>query len=71
MVQLLKLLILIVFVAVLISLGTATYSLLRDGGKPRRMLNSLTVRIVLSIVLFCLLIFAWFAGVIQPRDPFF
>jgi hypothetical protein len=65
-----KLLILIVFLAILVSLGSAMFSLMRDKPVSKRPLNSLTVRICLSIFLFFLLFVAYFTGALQPHDLF-
>jgi hypothetical protein len=63
----LKLLILVVFLAVLISLGSAVFSLMRDKPASRRLVNSFTVRICLSILLFFLLFVAYYTGALQPH----
>lgn len=41
--------------------------MLKDKGDSKRMVNSLTVRITLSVALFVLLFVAWFFGLIQPH----
>ena len=61
-----KLLILLVFAAILASLGSGLYHLLR-GGDSKKMANALTLRIVLSVVLFGALFAAWAAGLLQPH----
>jgi hypothetical protein len=63
----LKFSILIIFVAVLLSLGSAMFSLMRHKPGSRRLANSLTVRICLSILLFLLLLVAYYTGAIQPH----
>lgn len=65
----LRLVIILAFLAILVSLGTALYHLARGPGKgdSRKMVRALTVRIVLSILLFVLIMAAWWAGLIAPH----
>jgi hypothetical protein len=56
----------VVLMAILISLGTALFHLSR-GGDSAKMARALTIRIVLSIVLFLLLMIAWRAGLVTPH----
>ena len=65
--DLIRLLILAMLAAILISLGTALYHLASGKGDSGRMLRALTVRITLSVLLFVLLMIAWRAGLIAPR----
>jgi cytochrome bd-type quinol oxidase subunit 2 len=62
-----KYLIVAVLVAIVASLGSGLYFMLKDKGDSRRMVNSLTVRISLSVALFVLLFVAWYLGLIQPH----
>jgi len=62
-----RLLILALLVAILVSLGTALYHLSSGKGDSKKMLRALTVRITLSVLLFVLLMIAWRAGLIAPR----
>jgi hypothetical protein len=56
------------FVAfILISLFSALYFLLRDKGRSERTVKALTVRVVLSIVLFALLMLSYRFGFITHR----
>ncbi|MDG1462615.1 MAG: twin transmembrane helix small protein [Gammaproteobacteria bacterium] len=67
--MLIKILILAVLIAIIISLGSGLFFLVKDkDAKSKRMANSLTVRIVLSIALFFLLIIAYQQGLIQPHS---
>ncbi len=67
--MLIKILIVAVLIAIIISLGSGLFFLVKDkDAKSKRMANSLTVRIVLSIVLFFLLIIAFQQGLIQPHS---
>lgn len=62
-----KALIVIVFVAVLISLGRGFAGLMGTERGTKKVVNALTVRIALSILLFVLLFVAWYTGQIQPH----
>jgi len=62
-----KPLILIVLAAILVSLGSGLFHLVKDEGRSNRMVNALTVRIGLSVLLFVLLFIAWRAGLIEPH----
>jgi hypothetical protein len=65
--MLFKYLIIAILIAIMISLGSALYYLLTDKGGSKRMVNSLTVRISLSVALFVLLFIGWFFGLIGPN----
>jgi len=66
--HLLWLLVLLCFAAIIASLGSALFHLSRgtaeDSGKLAR---ALTVRITLSLLLFVLLMLAWYFGLISPH----
>ena len=58
----------LVFVAfILFSLFSALYFLLKDKGNSTRTVKALTIRVVLSIVLFVMLLLAFHFGWIGPR----
>ncbi len=63
----LKFLIVAVLLAIVASLGSGLFFLLRDGSDSRRMVKALTLRITLSVALFVLLLIAWASGLIQPH----
>jgi hypothetical protein len=65
--SLVRIIVIVVFVGILVSLGSALYQLSRAGGDSRKMVRALTWRIGLSVVLFLLLMIAWYAGLIQPH----
>ena len=65
--MIIKYLIVAVMLAILVSLASALYFMMKDKGESNRMVNSLTVRIGLSVVLFVLLFVAWYLGLIQPH----
>lgn len=62
-----KLLILLTLAAIVASLFSGLFHLVRDEGRSRRMVNALTVRIALSVLLFILLFVAWRNGLIEPH----
>ena len=62
-----KVLILIGLVAVVASLGSALYYLSSGHGDSKKMARALTVRISLSLVIFVLLMLAWWLGLISPH----
>jgi hypothetical protein len=62
-----KLLIILVLAAIVASLGSGLFHLVRDEGRSKRMVNALTVRIALSVLLFVLLFVAWRSGLIAPH----
>jgi ABC-type proline/glycine betaine transport system permease subunit len=67
--SLLWLLILAVLAAILVSLGSGLFHLSRGRGEEdsRKLARALTVRIVLSLALFALLMLAWYFGLISPH----
>ena len=67
-----KLLVLLLFIAIVGSLGSGLYFLVKGKGDNKGMMaKALTVRISLSVALFALLFAAWAAGLIQPHAPGF
>ncbi len=62
-----KILILIVFAGIVVSLGSALFHLSKGKGDPRKMVRALTVRVGLSLALFLLLMLAWYNGLITPH----
>jgi succinate dehydrogenase hydrophobic anchor subunit len=65
--MIIKTLILILLALVLISLGAGMFSLIKDRGETNRTVKFLTIRIVLSIALFVLLVVSFMMGWIQPH----
>lgn len=60
--------IVLVFVGfILFSLFSALYFLLKDRGTTTRTVKALTIRVVLSIVLFLLLLLSFKLGIITER----
>lgn len=68
-----RFLVIAVFIGIVASLGSALYHLSRSAGAARsdedsrKMARALTIRIGLSIVLFLLLMLAWYVGLIAPH----
>ena len=57
----------LLLLAILISLGSGMLFLVKDKGKSRRTLHSLSVRIALSVTLFIMLFIGYVTGLIQPH----
>ncbi len=64
-----KLLIVAVLIAIVLSLGMGLFHLVSDKGESKRMVHTLTLRIALSVALFILLLIAWSKGLIAPHGP--
>jgi hypothetical protein len=64
---LIRLLIIGVLVAIVISLGSALFHLSSKARDSRKVARDLTIRICLSVALFILLMIAWRLGFIRPH----
>lgn len=62
-----KIIALLFIAVILISLFSALYFMIRDKGQSKRAVKALTVRIVLSVVLFALLMLGFHFGIINTR----
>jgi len=62
-----KILVIVLLLAILVSLFSGLFFLNRDQGGSGRMARALTVRITLSVLLFLILLVAWWTGAIQPH----
>lgn len=62
-----KISVLVILGLILLSLLSGIFFLNQDEGKGNRLVSALTLRIVLSIALFVLLLVGYFAGWIQPH----
>jgi hypothetical protein len=62
-----RLFIILVLIAIVASLGSALLQLSRGKGDSQKMLRALTWRIGLSVALFLLLLLAWQMGFIRPH----
>ena len=65
--QMIKFLIVACLIAIVASLGSGLFHLVKDKGDSQRMVKALTIRISLSVVLFVLLLIAWKQGLIAPH----
>lgn len=61
-----KLLVLILLLAIVVSLGSGLFFLGRDNEGSSRTLRALTIRVALSIALVVILLTAYFMGWIEP-----
>ena len=62
-----EIVILAILSLIIVSLFSGMFFLLRDRGQSTRMVKALTVRIVLSLVLFALLMIGYWAGWLHPH----
>ncbi len=62
-----KILIVINFILILVSLGSGMFFLAKDQGKSNRVVTSLTIRVALSISLFVMIFIGYYTGAIQPH----
>lgn len=62
-----RVIVILAFLGIVWSLGTALYHLSRPGGDSKKMARALTLRVGLSVALFLLLMLAWRAGLIEPH----
>lgn len=62
-----KLILLAVLVAVIVSLMSGLVFLVRDGKGSSRVLAALKIRVALSALLIGLLVFSWFMGWLAPQ----
>lgn len=65
-----KIVVLLIFAVIVASLASGAYYLIRDGSDQKRVVRALTVRIMLSVALFSVVIALFLFGVIEPNDPF-
>lgn len=67
-----KIIIALVFAAILFSLAMAGYYMLKSDTKDRsgQMARALTARIALSVALFLAILILWYLGIIQPTGYF-
>jgi hypothetical protein len=62
-----KILIIVTLFAIVISLGSALFHLSKGKGDSKKMARALTIRVGLSVLLFILLMLAWYNGLITPH----
>jgi hypothetical protein len=62
-----RILVIVFLIFIVGSLLSALYFLVVDRGRSDRMAKALTVRVVLSVVLFALLMLGYYVGIITGR----
>ena len=62
-----RVLVIAALLAIVASLGSGLFFLVRERERSERLVRALTVRIALSIGLFVLLLLAWAADLVQPH----
>ncbi len=67
--MLLKPLIVVLFIAILVSLFCGLYFLLTDRGRSNRTVNSLFLRVAFSIALLLVLLYGFYSGELGTHAP--
>ena len=62
-----KIVVILFLVFIVASLGSALYYMIKDRGKGERMAKALTIRVVLSVVLFAMLMLGVYYGLITGK----
>ena len=62
-----KLIIVALLLAILLSLASSMFFLIKDKGQTRRVVTSLTFRVAMSVTLFVLLFIGYATGLIKPH----
>ena len=62
-----KLAVILVFAVVLGVMGRSLYLLASASGNNKSLVRTLTIRVVLSVLLFSALYVAWYFGLIEPN----
>ena len=62
-----KIIVILFLLAIVGSLGSGLFFLMKDKGSSDRTVQALTVRISLSVILFILLMVAYATGLLQPH----
>lgn len=62
-----KVIVIILLVAIVVSLGSGLFYLMRDKGGSDRTVRSLTVRVALSLALFLLLMAGYYFGFVPGQ----
>ncbi|MBL6685932.1 MAG: twin transmembrane helix small protein [Methylophilaceae bacterium] len=63
-----KAVIIAVLIIILLSLTKGLHFLMKDDDQSKKMVKSLTIRVVLSIFLFLLILFGYWMGWITPNQ---
>ncbi|MCG8427438.1 MAG: twin transmembrane helix small protein [Chromatiales bacterium] len=64
-----KILILLLFLAITVSLFSGLYFMLRDQGRTHRTVNSLIVRVGIATLLILILLYGFYSGQISMDAP--
>ncbi len=62
-----KILLIVLLVLVLISLFSGLFFMYKDKGNSRRVVNALTIRIGLSVLIIVIVIAGYFLGLLPPK----
>ena len=62
-----KIVILLLLLAILVSLASGLFFMIKDKGQTSRAVTSLTFRITISIALFAMLFIGYASGLIKPH----
>ncbi|MGH8399160.1 MAG: twin transmembrane helix small protein [Gammaproteobacteria bacterium] len=62
--------ILVILFIIIVSLFSGLYFMLHDRGESTRTVKALTVRIVISLILFALLMIGYWTGWLHPHNLF-
>lgn len=62
-----KIVVILLFVAILASLGSALFFLMTDSGQSKRTVKALALRVGLSLTLFLLLMAGYYFGLIPGK----
>lgn len=65
----LKMTIVLLFIAILASLSSGFYFFVKDRGQSRRLLNSLTIRVSLAVLLLICVVYGLWSGELALRAP--
>lgn len=65
----LKALIIILMLAVIVSLFSSLFFLIKDGGKTNRVVNSLAIRVTLSLLLLSVILLVLWHGDLALHTP--
>jgi low temperature requirement protein LtrA len=62
-----KIIVVLFLFAIIASLGSGLFYLVKDKGSSNRTVRALTIRISLSVLLFVLLMLGYLTGLLQPH----
>ena len=65
-----KIIVVLFLLAIIGSLGSGLFYLVKDKGSSTRTVRALTIRIALSLLLFVLLILGYLTGLLQPHGVY-